>query len=290
MAVERKLCEEFVRAHPVDAASAVESLSIADATGLLAQLTDDLAARVLQGISPAMGSELLTALPAEKAGGLLEKLPLDTGAALLRRLGAERAEGLLAHVPRDLSSSLRRLLGFPEGTAGAMVDSEVLTLPVDISVGESRRRVRRFPKRVSYYLYVLDRAGVLAGVLTLRELLLASTSSPLASVMHPDVVRLRAGVALDSIRSHPGWSVFRALPVVDDSGKFVGMLRHRVVFSPEGGVSTVGGSEATLATVLALGDLCWSGLAKTLGGAFAAFLPAVDDAASSKERPDGSAS
>jgi magnesium transporter len=290
MKVERVLCEEFVRAHPVDAASVVETLPMSDAKSLLAELADDLAARVLQASAPAMSSALLTSLPTAKAAGIVGQLPLDVAAALLRRLGAERAGAVLEQVPEQLSGSLGRLLGFPEGTAGALADVEVLTLSVGASVGESRRLVRRFPGLVSYYLYVLDREGGLAGVLTLRELLLRSASSPLASVMRPDVVRLRAGDTLASIRSHPAWDALRALPVVDDAGRFVGMLRHRVVPSAEGRTSTVGWSEPTLATTLALGELCWSGLAKTLGGAVTAVLPPVDDAASPRRRSDGSSS
>jgi len=277
MGTERLLCEEFVRAHPVDAARALEHLSIVDAAALVAELPVDLAGQVLHGMAPAMGSELLAVMPAETSGAILEQVPMDESAGLLRRLGAERIEGLLSAVHAEQSESLRRLLAFPEGTAGALMDPQVLTLPVDISVGDAQGRVRRFSRQVMYYLYVVERTGKLVGVLTLRELLQASPKTPLASVMHPEVERLPAGAGRNVILSHAGWHVFHALPVIDDAGRFAGVLRHEIVSTLDAGSPTVRWTDPTLATTLAFAELCWSGLSKTLSSAASAFLPDLDN-------------
>jgi Mg/Co/Ni transporter MgtE len=290
MGAEQLLREEFVRAHPLDAARALEQLSISDAAAVLAELPVDLAAHALHKMAPATGSEVLATMPAESSGAVLRQLPMDDAAGLLRRLGADRIGSLLPAVPADVSESLRRLLAFPEGTAGALMDPQVLTLPADLSVGDAQSRVRRLSRQVMYYLYVVERTGKLVGVLTLRELLLASSKTPLATVMQPDVERLSAGAGRNVILAHPGWRAFHALPVIDDAGRFVGVLRHEIVSTLDADSRAAGWTEPTLATALAFGELCWSGLSKTLGCAASVFLPDLAGPGSSKESHHGESS
>ena len=68
-----------------------------------------------------------------------------------------------------------------------------------------------------------------------------------------------------AILSHPGWRVFHDLPVVDQGGRFVGVLRHETVRRLETeGLSAVP-HERVLGTALAFGELCWVTLSKVIG-------------------------
>jgi hypothetical protein len=71
-------------------------------------------------------------------------------------------------------------------------------MPADIDVAEALSRLRRSPGRVLDYVYLVDREGVLVGVLNMRELMNAPGAQPLiAGRPPPRVALLGAGHARD---------------------------------------------------------------------------------------------
>jgi len=173
-----------------------------------------------------------------------------------------------------MAERLNLLLRYPEGTAGALMDPRALALPQDIPVGEALARVRHAARDVLYYLYVVDRAQVLVGVLNLRELMLAPRKAEVASVMRPHVARLSARADRASILAHPGWREFHALPVVDDAGLFLGVIRYETVRRLEEDRGSAGQSANALTTVLTLGELCWRGMSLVLADLASGVAPA----------------
>ena len=64
------------------------------------------------------------------------------------------------------------------------------------------------------------------GVLNLRELMGAPARTPLAGLMHAPVVTVTARTSTAVAAAHPGWKDFHALPVVDDDGTLLGVVRY----------------------------------------------------------------
>ncbi len=106
------------------------------------------------------------------------------------------------------------------------MDSNVLAFPLEISVGEARRRARRRSRRPGNYLYVVDAGRKLVGAVSLSELMSASPSAGLASLMSSNVLRLPAHASGSMILNHAGWRELHAIPVVDSEGVLVGVLRR----------------------------------------------------------------
>jgi magnesium transporter len=278
------LSQAFLESHPRDGAVILERLPAEEAAAFLEKTPPELAARVFEPMAPLAATGCLARLSPECAVAILTALPLNAAAGLLRRLDANVRERTLAYAPADLSMSLRRLLQYPERTAGALMEAEALALPGDIRVGEARARLRHAPHSLLSYLYVVDREQRLIGVLTLRELMLAPPKTMLSSAMRSHVLRLLAQADYASILAHPGWRDFHVLPVVDDSGVFVGVIRHEKIRRLE---DTAGrsGSQA-VSTMLSLGELYWIGLTGMLAGVAATILPEIVQ--EDKEGDDGS--
>jgi magnesium transporter len=89
--------------------------------------------------------------------------------------------------------------------------------------------LRRSSQHALYYVYVVDREGRLIGVVNLRQLLLTSSKQSLQTLMRRPVYSLPPGADHAGIVAHPGWRELHALPVVDGSGRFLGVLRHETV-------------------------------------------------------------
>ena len=264
MTTERSLAQSFTEDHPAEAASVIERLSPAAAVAYLEALPPRAAAGVMQKMTVTSGAECIGLFSSHRFPSLISALPLDCGARLLRRLDAERREPLLEQAPAGIAAMLHRILRFPEDCAGALMDPQVLALPDDITVTEALARIRRSPRHTLYYLYIVNREQKLVGVMNLRELMLAAPKELLSATMRRELTTLNALMDRAAILDHPGWRNVHALPVTDDSGVFLGVVRYQMLRQLETTNKSSQPGANALSTVLTLGELCWVGLAGVL--------------------------
>ena len=268
---ERLLITSFMSEHPPDAARVLERLPAGEAAALLGEIQASAASEVLRRMSTFGASTAIGAMEAKSAAALVAHIPPHEAASLLRRVEADVRDSVIAALPEEIRERLRVLLRYPEGTAGALMDPFVLVLPDDLTVGEALARTRRRARHVYFYVYVTDRSHRLAGVLDLRELLLADASETLAGVMRPDITKVRADADVLTIQAHPGWQEYDALPVVDEHDIFVGAIRHRVVRRMQAGDGVRPGGAGE--TMLSLAELYWIGIGGMLRGLTGAVAP-----------------
>lgn len=229
MSLERRLGEELVRRDPERAAAALEQTDRQAAAELLSAAAAGDAAPVLQRMTPQFAAGVLETFGDEEVRAVIERLPLDAAARLLRRLPAERATGALDAMDSKRARALHSLLRFPEGSAGALMDPDVLALPESLTAREALDRVRKMPESARYNLYILDAQQRLVGVVNLRELLLARPADRLADVMVRDPQHLDAHAERSEVVAHRGWREVHSLPVVDQHGGYLGAVRYRTL-------------------------------------------------------------
>ena len=228
MSVDR-LALRFAEAHPNEAARILESLDAVVGADFLSDELGETGARLLSAMDPASAVGCLDRMGSERAAGIVASLDLELGAALLRIMEPEFRNALLHHLPEERREHLEMVLRYPENTAGSLMDPRALALPRDITLRDGLERVRRYPERASYYLYVIDRIRLLAGVVSIREMMIGDPERSLAQAMRPNPVRINVKDSMTAVRAHPGWLEFQVMPVVDDEGRFVGALRHRTL-------------------------------------------------------------
>ena len=260
MTLEDRLATAFLAAHPLDAAPAVERLPPAEAVPTRAGAPAHVAAGVLRHMAPPAAVDCLEGLGPAAAAPVIAALSLDDAALLLRRLPEPVLGATLERLSPDAATALGTVLRHPPHTAGALMDPRVLAAPDDVTVGEAFARIRQSPRHVLYYLYVVDRAGRLAGVLNLRELMLAPADATLDAVMRPATARLSALDGIGAVVVHPGWRALHALPVVDAGGRFVGAIRYETLRKLDAEPERSVASDSQVGAWLSLAELCWVGL------------------------------
>lgn len=251
----------------------LETFPPADRAATLQPLPPATIARVVVAMVGAAVAETIAALPARTVAALVAELELDAGARLLRRVPAADRVELLPLLPDDRAAAYERLLAYPEGTVASFMDPLVFTLPDDVGVDEAIERLRRSARTALYYVYVVDRADRLAGVINMRELMLADPDARIGTVMRTDVARLVAGDRASAIVAHPAWGEVHALPVVDEAGRFVGALRYETLRRLEERRETPTGAAraaASLAELYGIGIGALMQGARELGGREAA--------------------
>src|SRR3989337_4604016 len=85
-------------------------------------------------------------------------------------------------------------------------------------------RLRKPLADEAYYLYVLDAANRLQGVVNLRELLISEPSAPIVDVMTKDAITVEPGTDQEEVARLIQHYRLRALPVVDEGAVLRGIV------------------------------------------------------------------
>lgn len=120
-------------------------------------------------------------------------------------------------------------LEFHADRTAEMVDDEYVAVTqetfVDTAIEEFRAFEPESDETTVYYLYVTDNSGRLVGVMSLRELLNAPEDDVVEAHMSTDLITINADADPEYAASEMAERDFPALPVVDDDGVLVGVLR-----------------------------------------------------------------
>lgn len=222
-----RLGAAFLREHPDAAARALEDFPPESVARFLAAANTGTATKVVPYFTPAFAAAYLLASEPAAAGALFGQLLPDFQITVLRQLDRDRRDRLLGTLPVDQALTLRRLLPYPEGTAGAMMEAALASMPDELTVRQALKRIKRMRRGMRFYIYLTNHQGQLNGVTTLHELLSARPSGPVSQVAHKRVVSLQAGEAQRSVVNNPYWQDYHALPVVDENRVLLGVIRHK---------------------------------------------------------------
>lgn len=264
MSGSETIAQQFLQDHPEDAASVLEGRPPDQAAALLDAVPTEVAAGALRRMTPAAAASCLGRLSSSTAAAIGAIFPAGQFAVLLRRLEPPVRESILTGMDSRPAAALQSLLQHPEDTAGALMDPNILVLAKDTRIEEAIHLLRTGPQTSTYYVYVVDRDQKLVGVLTMRELLHVQRQRTLGDLMHAPVARLGALANRREILDHPAWRVHHALPVVDDEGRFLGVIRYETVRDLEAALHRSDAEPLVLDTALRLGELMWI----ALGGLF----------------------
>ncbi len=214
------------RQHPADAAERLAELPLEEARPLLAALPPRQQAQIFGYLEPGDQVALAEAMPRAELAALVSAMSSDERADLVRRLDAEDRAALfraLAHAERE---DIRRLIAYPEGTAGSVMSSDYASLPPELSVREAIEVLRRIaPDRETIYdAYVTDADRRLLGVVSLRDLILAQPGTRVGELMVRDVITASADDPREEAARTLADYDLLALPIVDGSGRLVGIL------------------------------------------------------------------
>ncbi len=212
--------------HPADLATIIDQLAPRDRAGVLASLDDEAAADAIEEMEPDTQVEVLEDLAPERAADILEEMSPDDAADLVADLSDETRAELLALMERDEADELGELLRYPEDTAGGTMTTEFVAVPADLSAAATIDRLRELEPDAEtiYYVYVVDAAERLVGVLSLRDLIVAPPASPIGEVMIPEPVAVDVLADRDEVATVVARYNLLAVPVVDEENRLVGIV------------------------------------------------------------------
>lgn len=214
--------------HPADIADIFNDLTIDEAKYVFLLLDDDLAADVLTELEEDDLMRFIEVLPPKSiAYKFIEKMDSDDAADVIGQMSDEQREAVLAKIDdRELLSDIVDLLNYEEDTAGGLMAKEMVIVKDHYTVLQCLQELTKQAENIDeiYYVYVVDNAGILKGVLSLKDMILNRTSKSVEEIYEKDVVYVNTGTPENEVANMMSKYDMIALPVVDSLGRLVGRI------------------------------------------------------------------
>ena len=224
---EKPDIEHILEQHPADIAAALPALDHESALELLHRLyLKKQAGPTLREMTPSSAAELFSKLDRAKAAVIVGRMAADDAVDILGKLPQDVAQDVLSRLDGAKSATLRNLLLYPADTAGGMMSPDVVAISADLTSEEAIRRIREVASAMESinYVYAVDAAGRLTGVIVLRDLILAHPDKRIRDIMRTEVVSLSAETPQADVARVFDKHRYVALPVVDRDRRLLGTV------------------------------------------------------------------
>jgi len=212
--------------HPVDIANCFDELSLQESLVLFKALDFDNAVQVLEEIDSDKKYFVLTNIKKAYASKLIAEMSSDDMADFLGDLEEEEKKQILSLIEENDQEDLKDLLSYDKNTAGGRMTTEFIAFPKDLTAKDALTKLGELAPDAEtiYYCYAVDSAGKLVGVVSLRDLILASEKAPLEEIMKTDVKKVHVLSHQEEVARLIKKYGLLALPVVDDDGVLLGIV------------------------------------------------------------------
>jgi magnesium transporter len=212
--------------HPADIAHILEALPPEERLVVWNLVKADRDGEILVEVSEAVRESLIATMDKSELVAAAETLEADQLADIAGDLPAAVVEEVVRSLSAEERGQLRAALSFPEGSVGALMDFEHVTVRDDVTLEAVTRYLRRFDELPSHtdQLFVVDRAETLKGTLPLARLIVTDLDRAVGQVLVAESVRFQPeDRAEDAAGAFERYDLVSAA-VVDASGKLIGRL------------------------------------------------------------------
>jgi magnesium transporter len=217
----------LLREAKVDAvAQCLHELSPREQALLFRLLEKERALQVFESLALSEQSDLVRAMDDPDLIQLVESMEPDKRVELFEELPAKVATRVLLEVSPEVRQSISLLLGYPEGSAGRVMNPNYLALPADTPVHEALQRLRESPLDPEYLemVLVLGEGRQYLGYVTVAQLLKAPPDAPLKMLISDAPVAVSAYDSQDKVAEMFARRQYPLIAVVDREGRLVGAI------------------------------------------------------------------
>ena len=211
---------------PVDIAEAIENLPESRQAIAFRLLPKTEAIEVYEHLETSVQQSLIEEFKRQEVIEIVGQMSPDDRARLFDELPAKVVRRLLADMSPQERQNTALLLGYQEDTAGRIMTPEYISLKENMTIGEALQSIKKRAQasELIYYLYVTDTYRHLLGIVSLKNLVLASEASPLSEIITRDVISVHTDTDQEEVARLIRRYDLLAIPVVDKEDRLVGVV------------------------------------------------------------------
>lgn len=216
----------------------LESMHAADVADLIANLDSDVLEKFVTVLQTPIDPEILAHLgDTEKEQFLklvgpgaiaeaLKSLDSDDAIHILEDLDKQELREVLRAIPAKNRAMLEEVLNYPEGSAGRLMQREIVCVPTFWSIQETVDFIRESPElpETFYDVYVVDPKHHPIGMVPLDVLLRNDPNMPIAEVMDTIMKSIPMAMQEDEVARIFQHYALVSAPVISPNGRIVGMI------------------------------------------------------------------
>ncbi|MCA9845352.1 MAG: magnesium transporter, partial [Dehalococcoidia bacterium] len=209
--------------HPSDICELAMFLDPGERREMLQRLPADAQGEVLEFAETEQLRALIEAIGPLDLPAALDEVDDRTAAEIIEILEPDEREQTLEAL--DRGAEVGELLDYPEESVGRLMSQSYVALEQDMTTQQAIEYLRTWkpPSDHAYYLYVTDPDHVLIGVISIRDLLVAPSGTPVHEITIRDVHAVPAEMDREEAARVLQRYNLLALPVTDTNGALVGV-------------------------------------------------------------------
>ncbi len=224
----RELMEEL---HYADAADLLERLSTEDRVRVVDILRDDFDPEILSELDETVRDHVVECLGVEELAAALVELDSDDALEVVEELDEDEQQQVLEAIPPGDRTLIEEGLGYPEDSAGRLMQREAVTVPEFWDVGKTIDFLRHNTDMADdalpaqfYDIFVVDPSHRPLGSVPLSRLLMSRRPVAVTDIMETEMKLLAVTTDQEDVAF-----IFRqrdlvSAPVVDEGGRLVGVI------------------------------------------------------------------
>ena len=222
------LSQIFNEIHAADIAEILTYFTIDEVQRLLEPIKKDLLSSILTYLDESLLNEFLELLSSVEIAELVsESMDTDDAVDIISLLSEEKKHDVLSHVDDlNLAKDLADLLTHAEGTAGALMATELVKVNQNWTVLKCVREMRRQAEGIDvvHAVYVVDDNDILLGSLSLKKLLTTSTETEISEIFEKSIHSVTStSEDAEIAKIMKKYDLF-VVPVVDEIGRLLGRI------------------------------------------------------------------
>ena len=219
------------RLHPADIAVVLEALPLEERLVAWDLVKADRDGEILLEVSDAVRESLIASMDSRELVAAAETLEADEIADIADDLPDQVMQDVIRALPQEEREQLRAAMSYEEGSVGALMDFDQLTVRPDATLGAVTKYLRELDELPgqSDQLFVLDLEQRLQGTLPLARLIVSDLELAVGQVMVAEGVRFHPEQnAEDAAKAFERYDLVSA-PVTDHFGRLIGRLTVNAV-------------------------------------------------------------
>jgi len=224
---ETERCRELIAPlHAADIADLLEQINSADREKLINFLGPDLKPETLTELGETVRDQVVDLLEPQQLAAAVTELDTDDAVYLLQDLNQADRDKVLIEVPAEERQALNEALGYPEDSAGRLMQQDLIAVPEFWTVGQTIDYMRESDDLPDdfYEIVVVDPAHHPVGTIALNRAMRAKRDVVANDIMEKDTTLIPVDMDQEEVAYLFRQYRLVSAPVVDGSGRLVGVI------------------------------------------------------------------
>jgi magnesium transporter len=224
---ETTLRTEMDELYPADISGIVYELDTDSARYLMSLLDKGVGAEILVNLDESIRDGFVASFTSQELAPYVEQMDSDDAVDLLNEQPVQLREEVIGLLEdREQARFIIDLLHYDEDVAGGLMQKELVKVNVNSNVNQCIEEIRQQAEDVEkvYAVYVVDDAGKLLGLVSLKRLVLARKYAKIADIYDDDVVSVETFRPVDEVSEIMQKYDLDAIPVVNVQGRLLGRI------------------------------------------------------------------